>query len=212
MLLIEELDIEVETLDSAELLDPSVAPGTLADTVASLQLAAAVASPGESRVAVHAGIEPAQLARTAFDEYTPGRVRPGARLQSVAAFLALAFCTSWSFMQVYGAGPARPIFPGGLDQVVAAASPDFQDLNGLPEPGAEATTGRDASEPAPATETPTAVASSGHGKAPSVGSSTRPRVPQRASQAGPPLPSVDGIMIAGPHRLAIVGGYGRRRG
>ena len=109
-------------------------------------------------------------------------------------------------MQVYGPGPARPIFPGGLDQVVAAASPNLQDLNGLQEPGAEATTGRVASELAPATETPTAVASSGHGKEPSVRSSTRPRVPQRASQAGPPLPSVDGIMIAGPHRLAIVGG------
>jgi hypothetical protein len=214
MLLIEELDIEVETLDSAELLEPSVAPGTLADTVASLQLAAAVASPGESRVPVHADIEPAPVARPAFDEHTPGRVRPalslsngpGARLQSVAAFLALAFCTSWSFMHVYGPGPVRPIFPGGLDQVIAAASPDLQDLNGLQEPGAEATTGRAASESAPATETPSAVASSGHAMEPSVGSSTRPRIPQRASQAGPPLPSVDGIMIAGPHRLAIVGG------
>jgi hypothetical protein len=213
MLLIEELDIEVETLDSAELLEPSVVPGTLADTVASLQLAAAVASPGESRVPVHADFEPAQVARTASDEYTPGRVRPvlrlsngpGARLQSVAAFLALAFCTSWSFMQVYGQGPARPIFPGGLDQVVAAASPDLQDLNGLQEPGAEATTGHVA-EPAPATETPSAVASSGHGEEAPVGTSTRPRIPHRASQAGPPLPSVDGIMIAGPHRLAIVGG------
>lgn len=204
MLLIEELDIEVDTLDSAELLEPSVAPGTLADTVASLHLAAAVASPGESRVPVHADIEPAPVARTAFDEYTPRHVRPGVRLQSVAAFLALAFCTSWSFIQVYGAGPARPIFPGGLDEVVAAASPDLQNLNGLQEPGAEATTGRVA-EPAPATETPSAVASSGHAKEPSVGSSTRPRI-ARASQAGPPLPSVDGILIAGPHRLAIVGG------
>ena len=54
MLLIEEMDIEVETLDSTELLDPGVTPGTFADSVASLQLAAAVASSGENRVPVHA--------------------------------------------------------------------------------------------------------------------------------------------------------------
>ena len=46
MLLIEEMDIEVETLDSAELLEPGAADA-FGDSVASLQLAAAVASSGE---------------------------------------------------------------------------------------------------------------------------------------------------------------------
>ena len=62
MLLIEEMDLEVETLDSAELLDPGAAPGTLADSVASLQLAAAVASSGENRVPVH--VESASTSET----------------------------------------------------------------------------------------------------------------------------------------------------
>ena len=169
MLLIEELDIEVETLDSAELLEPSVAPGTLADTVASLHLAAAVASPGESRVPVHTDIEPAHVARTAVDEYTAGRVRPAAVdcPTRAAAFLALAFCTSWSFMQVSVQGPSARFSlrtrPGG--RLGLAGSPGSERPAG---PGAEATMGRVA-EPVRRRKTPPAVASSGQGKEPAVG-------------------------------------------
>ena len=116
MLLIEEMDIEVETLDSAELLDPSVAPGTLADTVASLQLAAAVASPGENRVPVHADIEPAQTRahsiRRGPRPNASGQVlvsrawRHSSRSRSAQAGRSCRFTV----------GPARPIFPDGIDQ------------------------------------------------------------------------------------------------
>ena len=207
MLLIEEIDIEVETLDSSDLLDPSVAPGTLADTVASLQLAAAVASSDENRVPVHADTEPTPAARHVSDEHAPGRVRPGARLQSLAALVALTFCTGWSFMQVFGSGPARPIFPEGIEHVVAAAAQGQHGLGGLQEPGAEATTGRvGAVEPRQVPEAAPSSTPPADATEPSVRLSPGRRVPPRASPAGVPLPSVDGIMIAGTHRLAIVGG------
>ncbi len=76
MLLIEEMDIEVETLDSTELLDPSVTQATFDDSVASLHLAAAVASSGENRVPVHAHRESTPAA--AGSEASPAtRVRSG---------------------------------------------------------------------------------------------------------------------------------------
>jgi hypothetical protein len=207
MLLIEEMDIEVETLDSADLLDPSVAPGTLADTVASLQLAAAVASSDENRVPIHAETEPAPAAGHALGEHTPRRVRPGALLQSLAAVVALAFCSGWSLMQVFGSGPARPVFPEGIEHVVAAAARGPHGLGGQQEPGAEATTGRAGdTEPAQVPEVAPVSTPPGDATEPSVRPSPGRRVSPRASQAGVPLPSVDGIMIAGTHRLAIVGG------
>ena len=196
MLLIEEMDLEVETLDSAELLEPGVAPGTLTDAVASLQLAAAVASSGENRVPVHADSEPLPEARPAAEEHGSKRVGPapslskgpapssskgpGTRLQGLAALAALVFCTAWSFTQVFGSSPAVPILPGGIEPIVAAA------VAALPELRAEATSGRTdvVPEPSPA---PT----SGH---------------KRPSPPPFPLPSVDGIMISGSQRLAIVGG------
>jgi hypothetical protein len=207
MLLIEEMDIEVETLDSAELLDPSVAPGTLADTVASLQLAAAVASSDENRVPIHAETKPTPAAGHVRDEHTPGRVRPGALLQSLAALVALAFCSGWSLMQVFGSGPARPVFPEGIEHVVAAAARDPHGLGGQQEPGAEATTGRAGdTEPAQVPEAAPGSTPPGDAMEPSARPSPGRRVSPRASQNGVPLPSVDGIMIAGTHRLAIVGG------
>ena len=189
MLLIEEMDLEVETLDSADLLEPGVAPGTLTDAVASLQLAAAVASSGENRVPVHADSEPLPEARPAAEEHGSKRVRPpalsvskgpGTRLQSLAALAALVFCMAWSFTQVFGSSPAVPILHGGIEPIVAAA------VAALPEPRAEATAGRTdvVPEPSPA---PTSRRK-------------RPRSPVF------PLPSVDGIMISGAQRLAIVGG------
>ena len=212
MLLIEEMDIEVETLDSAELLDPSVPPGTLADTVASLQMAAAVASSGENRVPLHADTDPAPAAGTASDEHARRRARPalsssngpGSRLQSLAALVVLVFCAAWPFMQVAGSSPARPIFPHGIEQVIVAGAPDQP---GLHEPGAEATTGRaDAVEHGPGGEAAPGSVPPGALPELSVRPSVSRRVPAAAPERGLPLPAVDGILIAGPHRLAIVGG------
>jgi hypothetical protein len=210
MLLIQEMDIEVETLDSAELLDPGVAPGTLADRVASLQLAAAVSSSGENRVPVHSHIEPTPAPGKVAEEDAPRRIRPGARLQSLAALVALAFCTGWSFVQAVDSGPARPIFPAGpagIEQMVATSVQGQPGLGGVEEPGAEATTGRaGADEPGQVPEGAPGSPPSGDVTEPSVQKPRGPRVASRASQASLPLPTVDGIMIAGTYRLAIVGG------
>jgi len=191
MLLIEEMDIEVETLDSAELLDPSLAPSTLGDTVASLQLAAAVASSGQNGVPVHV-VSEVTTASTASEEQSPKRVRPGTHsgtLTTLAALAALVFCTAWSLMQVSGSSPALPLFPNGIEPVVAAGV-------GRPEPAlrAEATMGRvDSVEPG---STPRPIPESPHLAA----------LPKRSTAGEPQLPTVDGIMIAGTRRLAIVGG------
>ncbi len=207
MLLIEEMDIEVETLDSAELLDLGVAAGTFADTVASFQLAAAVASSGENRVPVHAESASASETIDPPVEHAPKRFWPGARLQRLAAVAVFAFCTAWSVIQVAGSSPARPIFPNGIDQILVAAVPLPAGTGaGLPELRPEATTGRveavgaEPAPPVPAPGRPKAV----H-EPPIVRQGSR-RIPAPISPAGLPLPSVDGILIAGSHRLAIVGG------
>ena len=113
MLLIEEMDIEVETLDSAELFDPGVAPGTFADSVASLQLAAAVAS-GENRVPVHAESAPTSETSDPPVEHAPKRFWPGARLQSLLRSPCSRSAPSWSIIQVASSSPARPMFPHGI--------------------------------------------------------------------------------------------------
>ena len=94
MLLIEEMDLEVETLDSAELLEPGVAPGTLDGC-------GRVAPAGGRRRIV--GREPragsrGERAWQPDGEACARRARrrnavwPGARLQSLAALVVLAFC------------------------------------------------------------------------------------------------------------------------
>jgi len=206
MLLIEEMDLEVETLDSAELLDPGLAPGTLADAVASLQLAAAVASWGESRVPIHAESAPAPEASEPLEEHAPKRFWPGARLQSLAAVAVFAFCAAWSGLQVTGSSPARPVFPNGIDHILAAAPPQAGSATVLPELRPEATTGRaDAVAPA----APSSVPVPEGRDAVSEPAVVRPGNRRPSGQTSPvrfPLPTVDGIMIAGTHRLAIVDG------
>lgn len=206
MLLIEEMDLEVETLDSAELLDPGIAPGSLADAVASLQLAAAVAS-GENRVPVHA--ESALTSETSESpgEQAPKRFWPGARLQSLAALAVVAFCAAWSAIQVAGSSPARPIFPRGIDHILAAAAPAAAgSATGRPELRPAATTGRsDAVAPAAPPSELTSEGRDGVSEPAIVLPRSRRSIGQ-SSVAALPLPTVDGIMIAGTHRLAIVDG------
>ena len=207
MLLIEEMDIEVETLDSPELLDPEIAPGTLADAVASLQLAAAVASSGESRVPVHAESAPTSATSEPTVEQPPKRFWSGTHLQSLAAVGVIALCTAWSVIQVAGSSPARPIFTNGIDQLLAAAEPlPAGSATGVPALRAEATSGRsDAVTPAAPTSVPASERREGVPE-PAVVRPGNRRPNGQVSPAGLPLPTVDGIMIAGTQRLAIVGG------
>jgi hypothetical protein len=191
MLLIEEMDFEVETLDSAELLEAGAT--AFGDSVASLRLAAAVASAGETRVPVYAQSELAAAVEAAAEEPRAKPVWPWIRLQSLAAFVVLAFSSAWSLTQVVSSSPALRIFPAGIEQAQvaevkpagAASEPPLPALE-LAESAieVEATTGRaqDSMHRAAIGRRPVAV------------------------RARPPIPAVDGIMIAGPRRLAIVDG------
>jgi hypothetical protein len=193
MLLIEEMDIEVEALDSTELLDPSVTSATFGDSVASLQLAAAVASTGESRVPVYARRESTPAAaRSEAPLALP--VRSGTLLHAFPALTtvaALAFCTAWSFMQVSGSSPARPIFPDGIRLALVER---VEAVPGWPELQSEPTMGR--------------VDPGGWDRASGAtpGSTELGAVAPEAETEQFPLPSVAGIMISGTRRLAIVGG------
>ena len=108
MLLIEEMDIEVETLDSTELLDPSVTQATFGDSVASLHLAAAVASSGENRVPVHAHRESTPAA--AGSEASPRSASaPAAFCTRFRRLRRSPFCAAWSVpRRSSGSSPALP--------------------------------------------------------------------------------------------------------
>jgi hypothetical protein len=183
----------VEALDSTDLLDPSAPSATFGDSVASLQLAAAVASTGESRVLVHARRESTPAAAGSEALRAP-RVRSGTLLHAFPALptvAALAFCTAWSFMQVSGSSPALPVFPDGIRLVLVEL---VEAVPGRPELQLEATMGR--------------VDPGGRDSAP--GAIPWPTelvslVPEAETEQLP-LPVVAGIMISGTRRLAIVGG------
>jgi len=198
MLLIEEMDLEVETLDSAELLDPGVVPAVSTDAVASLQLAAAVASPGGIRVPMHTESEPTAAAH-AETVQTSRHLRFGRSLQGLAAAAALVLSTAWSSLQITGSSPARPIFPDGIAPAVMTAIPE------RPELRTEATTGSDSLEVPKTAPDATPPASTPASESAARRQDNR-RTANPSATSGFPLPTVDGIMIAGPHRLAIVGG------
>jgi hypothetical protein len=194
MLLIEELDLEVETLDSDELLDSDEAPRTLVDSITSLQLAAVVASPGVQQLPVHEAPASLHSATDPTASETTARPRPRSYLQSLATVAALVICASWSAAQLAGSSPARPLFPDGV-QIAERLEPT-QTVPEQTDLKTEATIGRAETE---VRQEPPPAAS----RAAPTSGATGSR--QRASSSGP-LPSVDGILIAGPRRLAIVGG------
>ena len=192
MLLIEEMDIEVETLDSADLLEPGAADA-FGDSVPSLQLAAAVASSGEPRVPVHLQGEVVADLEAAPEEPQAKPVWPWSRLQSAAALVVLAFSLTWSLTQVVGSSPALRVFPAGIEQVLVA---DVKPTEPPPEPALPALELAERALDVQATT----------GRAEDV--VHRAAIGRRpvAARERPPIPSVDGIMIAGSRRLAIVDG------
>ena len=207
MLLIEEMDIEVETLDSPELLDPGRRAGHARGCGRVAPTGGGGCLAGENRVPVHAESAPAPETSEPPVEQPPKRFWSGAHLQSLAAVGVFAFCAGWSMIQVSGSSPARPIFPNGIDHFLVAAAPlPAGSATGVPELRAEATSGRsDAVTPA----SPSSVAASERRNEVPEPAAARPanrRPNAQGSPAGLPLPTVDGIMIAGTQRLAIVGG------
>ncbi len=112
-------------------------------------------------------------------------------LQHAAAVAALVLCATWSVLQMTGTAPAVAVFRDGqtngpVEELVVAVPP-------LPELRAEATSGRSTVE----NGTPARPADD----------ASPMRLPQRAApEPATPLPSVDGVLITGTQRLAIVGG------
>jgi hypothetical protein len=181
-----------------------MAPSASIDSIASLQLAAAVASPGEAHAPMGIEPEPGRHASATEEREATAPPRQGARFQGLAAVAATALIAVWSALQISGTSPATGIFPGGLpvDERVATMAPASTTV-----PAAAAT-----SAPSPAA-VPGVEATSGAANAADATpvSSAAPRRtdgrrlrPARAPDSD--LPSVDGILIAGNRRLAIVGG------
>jgi len=120
MLLIEELDREVETLDSTDRLAPAVAQQT--ESAASLQLAAAAAADASSE----------------GDSWLSSSA-----LRNVAGSVAFVLCAAWASMQVSGFAPASPAFPDGIARSARLDTPP------VPPMRPEATIGRLDIEPPP---------------------------------------------------------------
>jgi hypothetical protein len=177
MLLIEELDIEVETLDSTEFLEPNLS--ALTETVAGLQLATAAATEPEEVI-----IEPAPV---------PARTRD--RGASTLAMLAFALVAAWSYLQVSGVSRVVPVLSAQEAAILAGtvAPPPVTDLR------IESTMGRigvqSAPPPASSPVAPTAVPAPPPRPVASAPEPPRPR-----------LPRVDGLMISSTRSLAIVDG------
>jgi hypothetical protein len=211
MLLIDELDLEVDTLDSAELLAPGSA-GRFVDLVPALQLAAHVATPARTDVAGSGGgaagdVRDRAAAHDTHDHSSQPPTREPRRVSALIPFASVAaavLCTTWSALALAGTSPATPVFRDGLALIADGLPP-------VPDLAAEGTIGRvgvrpDAAPRSRAPEAPVEEATE----------QTRPLIPgaeplaategRAANPAPPAIPRVDGIMIAGDRRLAIVEG------
>ena len=177
MLLIEELDLEVETLDATDRLAPAVAQQT--ESAASLQLASAAAAGPQS-------------------SERQSRLSAAA-IRNLAGSVAFVLCAAWASLQVAGSAPAVSAFPGGLAVAERAEAPPVSHMR------AEATIGRLEAEPpaapapvpSPPPERPAGTQRRTPAPREAVSTSSVPVAP---------LPRVDGIAIAGERRLAIVDG------
>lgn len=195
MLLVEELDIEVETLDSTDLLEPNLEP--FRESVPALQLAAAAAT-------VHVtGTFPRRLA---------GAAREARVLTLVGAGLA----TAWASLQLVGIGPATPVFSTQEVAALAIQKP-VSEAPAVPDLRMEATIGRIGSGPGSGGSSDTvkgqepspAVARDSGRETAATAAPTPPPAPVGLpveSLVLPPLPRVDGIMLSGNRSLAIVDG------
>jgi hypothetical protein len=183
MLLIEEMDLEVETLDSVELLEPQDA-SRLADLVPTLQLAALAATP--------------RAEASAISDHRP---RSGSVLATFASLAAMVLLGTWTALAVAGSSPASPFFRGGLE-VASVERPPVPDIQ------AEGTIGRiDGGTRGSDLGTRETGADSPESLRPErrLFSPVAFRAPNSEPRA-PVLPAVTGVLIAGDHRIAIVGG------
>ena len=179
MLLIEELDIEVETLDSADFLEPNLS--ALSESVAGLQLAAAAAS--EAAVDAVPAKVPATL--------QPSRQR---RFGEASAVLAFALLFSWSYLH---RPEVIPVLSAQQQAVLAAARSEASTAS--TELRIESTMGRTEDRLAPPPANPSVAPTAVPAPPPKpVASAPEPPLPV--------LPRVDGVLISGIRTLAIIDG------
>jgi hypothetical protein len=175
MLLIEEIDLEVETLDSVQHFDLAVPEA--AGSAAAFQLAAAAAA-----ARPRPGADPHAEA---------GAGRPS---QAATTLGAVVLAVLWASLQLAGSSPAQP-FPAVAAATVIAAGPDESPVTPRLQP--EATMGHVSA----AVEAPDVA-----GPEPAVVGTTSPPPRRRVRPLSAPLPVVDGVMIFGERRMAIVDG------
>jgi hypothetical protein len=180
MLLIEELDIEVETLDSTDLLEPNLS--ALAETVAGLQLATAAAS--EQAIDAAPNV-PAALSSS--------RQR---HIGEAGAAFALVLVAAWAYLQISGAGRVVPVL--SAQQLAVLAAQPSESSPSVPDLKIESTMGRVGERLAPPPASPLV--------APTAVPAQPPRPVASSPELPRPLPRVDGVMISGVRTLAIVDG------
>ena len=182
MPLIEELDLEVETLDSSEGLRPAKAAATdiLAEAASAVRLATAAA------------VMP-----------MPGN-RPSAFLPAVAA-AALLIAGGWLAASALRLTANRsalpPVSQRGVDVRLPAPAPPSKPQSSVPA----------FVPPLTSAETPLPAASTGSDTAsPAVGglgnAAVVSQTPQQRSVRLTPVPAVTSILVAGGRRLALIGG------
>lgn len=198
MLLIEEMDLEIETLDSVDLLDPQ-GGGRLADLVPTLQLAALAAMPrDDERPPDSGGSDPGnttELREQHNRSYDGDRSVSSSALVQFVAAAAMVLLTTWSIAAVSGSAPATPVFPGGLEIASAETPP-------VPDVAAEGTMGRVESRGSLVAVRSSARPESPHDLRPTT-HGLRPAT--RDLRPAVQVPVIHGVMIAPNHRIAIVG-------
>jgi len=203
MPLIEQLDIEFETLDSLEGFQvPGEMAGSIAQAAPAIRLAGAAAAFGESDAGVGTTV----------------------RLLGAAAGLMLAAGAAWWAFSVWGASPGAPESPR-RDRRPAMTAQGRQPGS---RPGAERQAPGAESAPAPPAPIPSTPAGTGtppdgarepqsrEASAPSAIEEERPRPRPTMGTSGaravggaaqaPPLPVVGGILISQDRRLAVIDG------
>ncbi len=207
MALIEELDLEVEALDSAEL--PGLggeAQGRLVESAAALQLASAAASHQDTSVpsGLHETVAATVPASTGGSTSVDGpraadspRPVSSSPLLRAAALTAMALAGAWSFLLWSGSSPAVPI----ARAVVPVTPVEVADLRVVP------TTGRFEPEAsAPVSSQSAAERASPVVRESAAGPDRPPTAERRRDPPQAPLPLVNGIMVSDRARMAIVGG------
>jgi hypothetical protein len=136
MLLIEEIDLEVETLDSPEMISPSVVPPS--DSSAPWQLAAAVSTSADPPLGPTDG-------RDSSNRRGEDRAISSSTARQVAGSIAFVMFATWASMQVSGSAPAASAFTRGMADTTVVSVPVTRAPALPPQP--EATMGR--IDPAP---------------------------------------------------------------